>query len=349
MIPKTRGPVQTIPLHSEKEIRWQQLLAESKITLPELLDRLQLSPATNTSAAVTAANQQFPLRVPEPYLSRIKPDDAADPLLLQVLPQAVEMGITPGYKSDPLEEASHNPVPGLIHKYQSRVLVVLSGGCAINCRYCFRRHFPYEENQLGSNQWQQVVDYIKQDQRINEVIFSGGDPLATSDHRLQKLISSLTEIPHLQRLRIHSRLPIVIPQRVTTELIDALTHSRLQTLMVVHANHPNEIDDHVGKALQLMHQAGITVLNQSVLLKDVNDSTEPLVTLSERLFAFNVMPYYLHLLDRVQGAEHFEVSEQKAKKLILAMQAQLPGYLVPKLVREEPNKMSKTLIDLAFD
>lgn len=347
MIPKTRGSVQTIPLHSVKEITWQQLLAGSKLSTEELCARFKLS--YTSDSATDRAHAQFPLRVPEPYLERIEAGNPNDPLLLQILPQAEEMQIQTGYSADPLAENESNPVAGLVHKYKSRALVILSGGCAINCRYCFRRHFPYEENQLGSEQWQSILHYLMQDEDINEVIFSGGDPLATPDKRIKGFINDLAAIPHLKRLRIHSRLPIVIPQRVTDELITLLSESRLQTIMVVHANHRNEIDEHVGSALYRLNRAGITTLNQSVLLKGVNDSAEALITLSERLFEFNTLPYYLHLLDKVQGSRHFEIEDREAKKIMLELQASLPGYLVPKLVREEPNKPSKTLIDLRLD
>lgn len=347
MIPKMRGSVQTIPLQSVKDITWQQLLAGSKLSTEELCARFKL-PYSSDSGTIQA-HTQFPLRVPEPYLQRIEVGNPNDPLLLQILPQAQEMQVQPGYSSDPLAENENNPIAGLVHKYKSRALVILSGGCAINCRYCFRRHFPYEDNQLGSAQWQTILHYLEQDKDINEVIFSGGDPLATPDKRIRGFIKDLEKIPHIKRLRIHSRLPIVIPQRITDEFISLLSESRLQAIMVVHANHGNEINDEVGNALSRLNHAGITTLNQSVLLKGVNDSADALIALSERLFEFNTLPYYLHLLDKVQGSSHFEVEDMVAKKLILELQANLPGYLVPKLVREEPNKPSKTLIDLRLD
>lgn len=347
IIPKTRGSVQTIPLHSAKEITWQQLLAGSKLSTEELCARLKIT--YSNELATEQAASQFPLRVPEPYLERIEIGNPKDPLLLQILPQAQEMLVQPGYTSDPLDEAQSNPTAGLVHKYKSRVLVILSGGCAINCRYCFRRHFPYEENQLGSEQWQAILQYLAQDEAINEVIFSGGDPLATPDKRLEGFIKDLEAIPHLKRLRIHSRLPIVIPQRITDSLIRLLSETRLQTVMVVHANHANEIDQHVGNALLKLNQAGTITFNQSVLLKGINDSASNLIALSERLFEFNTLPYYLHLLDKVQGSKHFAIDDITAKKIMGELQANLPGYLVPKLVREEPSKPSKTLIDLRLD
>ncbi len=317
------------------------------MTLAELYSRLQLP--IQTTDGILSADAQFPLRVPEPYLQRIEPGNPVDPLLLQVLPQSVEMTLHEGYTNDPLEEAQSNPIPGLVHKYKSRVLIILSGGCAVNCRYCFRRHFPYEGNQLGKAQWLEILSYLQQDDQINEVIFSGGDPLATPDKRIQSFIHDLEKVPHLKRLRIHSRFPIVIPQRITEGLVSMLAKTRLQSIMVIHANHANEIDGNVEDALTKLHRAGVTLLNQTVLLKGVNDSATALTQLSERLFTAHTLPYYLHLLDKVQGAGHFDVDENKAKQLILALQANLPGFLVPKLVREEPNKPSKTLIDLKLD
>lgn len=342
MIPKTRVPVQTIPLRVDEEFSWQQLLAGASLSLPELYERLGLSLTANEEQL--SAAQSFAIRAPAPYLDRIEPGNAEDPLLLQILPQAREMQAVSGYHLDPLEESDSNPLPGLVHKYQSRVLLILSGACAINCRYCFRRHFPYSDNQLGKQQWQQILTYLQQNPKVNEVIFSGGDPLATPDQRLQKLLDDLAEIPHISRIRIHTRLPIVIPQRITDELLSTLTSTRLDCLMVIHANHPNEIDEAVSQQLLRVKSAGVTLLNQSVLLKGINDDAATLAALSEKLFSAGCLPYYLHLLDPVAGAAHFDCDEREGKNLIKAMQAQLPGYLVPKLVREVPDRPSKTLI-----
>lgn len=339
--------MQTIPLQLNEDFSWQRLLAGSNLTLQQLYQRLELAlPDCNKAVQ---ASEDFPLRVPEPYLQRIEPGNPDDPLLLQILPQAEETIAVPGYSVDPLQEANSNPLPGLVHKYQSRVLLILSGGCAINCRYCFRRHFPYNDNQMGKDQWQQILDYLRADTRINEVIFSGGDPLATPDKRLAGFIDDLEGIEHLQRLRIHSRLPVVIPQRITNELVNRLSQSRLQTLMVIHANHANEIDHCVAAALQQMQQAGIQLLNQTVLLKGINDDVDSLEQLSETLFRSQVMPYYLHMLDEVAGAAHFDVKLEQAQALIKALQARLPGYLVPRLVKEEAGKASKTLLNIHAD
>ncbi|MEH6626984.1 MAG: EF-P beta-lysylation protein EpmB [Motiliproteus sp.] len=311
---------------------WQQILASSVSDPRELLQRLQLPEELLTT--MTSAHGEFAVRVPEPYLQRIEPGNPKDPLLLQVLPRAQEMLQVAGFIKDPLAEQQANQHQGIIHKYQGRLLLIISGGCAINCRYCFRRHFPYGDNQLGKEEWSQALDYIRQDSSITEVIFSGGDPLATSDQRLASMINELDQIPHLKRLRIHSRLPVVIPQRITEELLNTLQQSRLDKVLVTHINHPKELDPIFKEAMSQLKLAGITLLNQSVLLKDINDNHETLCELSESLFEAGILPYYLHLLDPVAGASHFDVNEQQARKLVGQLCDQLPGYLVPKLVKE---------------
>ena len=329
---------------SVDSLTWQEQLTTSIRDPKELLRQLELDPNLFLEGAL-AANQDFALRVPLAYLQRIKKGDPSDPLLKQILPLPDELLPTPGYAEDPLAEQQTNPTPGLIHKYHGRVLLVLSPNCAINCRYCFRRHFPYQDNNPGRKEWQQALDYIANNSSITEVIYSGGDPLATSDKQLKWLTDQISEINHVQRLRIHSRLPIVIPDRMTQQCLDWLTSTRLLPSLVIHSNHPNELDHTVARVLQPFRQAGVTILNQTVLLAGINDSEETLRTLSEKLFQIGVLPYYLHQLDRVKGAAHFEVSDQKAKQLIKKLMATLPGYLVPKLVREIPNRPNKTPID----
>lgn len=284
----------------------------------------------------------FPLRVPQPYANRIEQGNPADPLLLQVLPLAIENKLVPGYVSDPLSEANTNIQPGIIHKYHGRVLLILAGSCAINCRYCFRRHFPYQENQNSTSEWLSSLDYIRQDSSISEVILSGGEPLINSDKTLQQLIHNIADIQHVKRLRIHTRLPVVIPQRVTDEMLNWLTETRLQPVLVIHVNHAAEIDEQVSDALMRMRSRGITLLNQSVLLKGVNDDLSVLKHLSERLFQAGVIPYYLHLLDKTQGTAHFDIPSIEAQQLLGQLSAQLPGYLVPKLVKEIAGKAAKT-------
>lgn len=323
---------------------WQSLLSSAISSLPELLARLELPNSLAEQGA--PASQEFSLRVPEPYLARIEKGNPNDPLLLQVLPQAQEMLAPKGFTKDPLAEMEANPLPGIIHKYRGRVLLVMTGACAINCRYCFRRHFPYQDNQISSEHWAKVLDYLRTDTSISEVIFSGGDPLATPDKRFARFVSDLEAIPHLQRLRIHSRLPVVIPQRITQTFIDTLANSRLHSVLVIHSNHANEIDSSTGNALKKLQHAGIIVLNQAVLLKGINDTLPAQKALHETLFRYGVLPYYLFVLDKVQGAAHFDIEDETAIALIKALQAELPGYLIPKLAREIPGKPSKTLLAL---
>ncbi len=325
------------PIHS-----WQEELIQSIRDPQQLLDYLQL-PQQLLPQAKTAADL-FGLRAPRPYLDRIAKGDLQDPLLRQILPIGDELIHTPGYSQDPLQEAANNKVQGLVHKYHGRVLLIVAPHCAINCRYCFRRAFPYDDNNPSRQQWQQVFDQIRADDSIKEVIFSGGDPLASPDRQLQWMVDQLLAIPHLKRLRVHTRLPVVIPQRITDETLNWLSGHRLQSLLVLHSNHANELDSEVGEAVARLRQAGVTVLNQAVLLKGVNDQLQSQVDLSERLFELGVLPYYLHLLDKVQGAAHFAVNDNDAIDLHRQMQARLPGFLVPKLAREEPGEPHKTLI-----
>jgi EF-P beta-lysylation protein EpmB len=270
--------------------------------------------------------------------------DAKDPLLRQVFPLTDESLEIEGYNSDPVGDALAERTEGLLHKYNGRALLVTTGACAIHCRYCFRRHYPYSASNPLARQWQETLATLKSDNSINEVILSGGDPLALSDDKLSQIAADIASIPHIKRLRIHSRLPLVIPDRVDTALLNWVSKTRLDVVMVIHANHANEIDMETAAALNRLTDAGCLMLNQSVLLKGVNDSVEALVDLSERLSELKVMPYYLHLLDKVQGAAHFDVPNEKGIELVDALRSRLPGYLVPRLVREISGEASKTLI-----
>lgn len=344
MIQRTAALIEarTVDTH---EPTWQQLLTNS-ITSPEaLLERLNLPPTLWRDGAETG-HALFPIRVPEPYADRMAMSDPNDPLLRQVLPLADESVSMPGFQTDPLEEESAIQTTGLIRKYKSRALLMVTGQCAINCRYCFRRHFPYDEHRLSPAQRENILTALNKDSDINEVIFSGGDPLVASDRLLSSWARSLTQIPHIRRIRIHTRLPVVIPQRVTQELIDWLADSRLQSVVVLHINHRNELDSRTQDALQRLKQAGVTLLNQSVILNGVNDDPQVLAELSERLFECGVLPYYLHAFDPVAGAHHFAVSDDRARAIVREMLAILPGFLVPRLVREVPDKPGKTPIDL---
>lgn len=327
-----------------KKHSWQTALTEAITDPKELLRLVKLDPELLLPAALKA-DQDFALKVPRKFIDKIAAGNIDDPLLKQILPIGDELMNSPLFSADPLAEKKANLMPGLLHKYKSRVLLILTGNCSINCRYCFRRHFSYDENRPKQQDWQKVFAYIHQHPEVNEIIFSGGDPLVMPDRALASLALQANNIPHLQTLRIHTRLPVMLPERITSEFLAWFTQSRLKPVMVLHINHPNEIDDELQQATQKMRQAGVTLLNQSVLLKGVNDDAMILKTLSEKLFhELDVLPYYLHVLDKVKGAEHFDVSDEEAKKIIRILSAELPGYLVPKLAREEAGKLSKTVL-----
>ncbi|MFC4253546.1 EF-P beta-lysylation protein EpmB [Sinimarinibacterium flocculans] len=321
---------------------WQHALREAFLRPAELLDFLELDPALPALAPALA--RDFPLRVPRGYASRMRKGDPLDPLFLQVWPASAEAAEVAGFGLDAVGDLQRLRDGGVVHKYDGRVLVMTTGACAIHCRYCFRRHFPYSDHLAARDHWRAALDTIAGDDSIREVILSGGDPLSLSDDKLGELVDALDGIPHLRRLRIHTRQPIVLPERIDERLLGWLGRSRLQKIMVLHANHPRELDDDVARALQPLRHAGVTLLNQSVLLRRINDDAGTLVALSERLCECGVLPYYVHLLDRVRGTAHFEVEEAAARALMEALLARLPGYLVPRLVREEPGRTSKTPI-----
>jgi EF-P beta-lysylation protein EpmB len=319
---------------------WQAELADSFTDPVELLAFLELDAVD--LPALYESSRRFPFRVTRSYAGRMGKGDPADPLLRQVLPLGQELMEQAGFVADPVGDLPAVSTPGLLHKYQGRVLLITTGACAIHCRYCFRREFPYESNMLGRRRAEEALDAVAGDANIREVILSGGDPLVLSDERLVRLVESIGAIPHVERLRIHTRLPIVLPSRITVELIRCLAESRLRTVLVIHANHPDEFDPSVKKALDRLREAGITLLNQSVLLKGINDEANTLVRLSETLFEHGVLPYYLHLLDKARGTAHFDVPVERARELLLILRERLPGYLVPRMVREkagEPFKM----------
>ena len=334
MIPK-------IALQVERD--WQKELASSFVNPIDLLDYLQLD--AKDFLQDVKARTLFPMRVPLPFAQRMEKGKVNDPLFKQVFTVAEEFVEAPGFISDPLQE-HNNEVEGLLHKYESRALLIVRGGCAVNCRYCFRRDFPYAGNSLNKAGWLKILDYLKQDTKINEVILSGGDPLMAKDDFLSWLVAQIESITSIKRIRIHTRLPVVIPSRVTEELIEWFACTRLKPVMVLHINHASEIDTAVAEKMQLLRDAGVTLLNQAVLLKGVNDDVESQVSLSESLFEANILPYYLHLLDKVRGASHFDVSEEIAKTILGDMIKRLPGFLVPKLVREIGGQPGKTPIDL---
>jgi EF-P beta-lysylation protein EpmB len=290
---------------------------------------------------LAAAAGDFPMLVPRSYAARIIPGDADDPLLRQVLPRAEEHQPAICFTSDPVGDLAAETGRGVLHKYQGRVLLVLTGACAVNCRYCFRRHYPYNTASASPREWQSALATIAADPTIEEVLLSGGDPLVLDDELLADLTQGIESIPHVRRLRIHTRLPIVVPERVTARLIDVLTLTRLHTVVVVHANHANELNHEVADALQRLKASGTLLLNQAVLLRGVNDSVMTQRALCERLIELGVLPYYLHQLDRVAGAQHFEVPVAEGLEIIRELRSQLPGYMVPRYVQEiagEPNK-----------
>jgi EF-P beta-lysylation protein EpmB len=321
---------------------WQIELARSVRDVAELCRLVGLGSAV-AEAAGEAANG-FPVLVPRPYLARIQRGDAANPLLKQVLPSPAELDQTPGFTADPLGEAARLCAHGLLWKYQNRVLMVSASGCAVHCRFCFRRHFLCNEGIQSPKKWGEVLERIAAEPSFHEVILSGGDPLILPDDELARLSARLEQIPHVRRLRIHTRMPIVIPQRVCDELVSWMKGTRLSTLMVVHINHPAEIDGDVAAALGRLIDAGVPLLSQSVLLAGVNDDLETLMELYERLADLRVMPYYLHQLDPVAGAAHFEVPVVKGKELVAGLRKRLPGYAVPRYVRETPGGEAKEML-----
>jgi EF-P beta-lysylation protein EpmB len=305
----------------------------------QLLDYLQLDPSIYKDP--TPAIQQFSLLVPREFAALVERGNPHDPLLLQVLPQATETESATGFSQDPLGEQSTCMQPGLLHKYAGRVLWITTAACAIHCRYCFRRHYPYSEAATDEKGWHRALQQVSSDPSISEFILSGGDPLMLTDERLAQMVADLEAIPHLMRLRIHSRLPLILPQRITDGLVDIFTNTRLQSLLVTHCNHAREISPEVAPAMARLREAGVTILNQAVLLRGVNNSTEALCELSNALFKANIMPYYLHLLDRVAGAAHFALPLEEAKRLQQSLWQHLPGYLVPKVVYEQIGAKSK--------
>ncbi len=325
----------------QKTQSWQQELAEGFNNIAEICKYLNI---TLETAKYIEHSPNFPVRVPREFVDRMRKGDLNDPLLKQILPTKKESLNTPGYTYDPVGDLASMTESSVIHKYFGRVLLITTGSCAINCRYCFRRNFPYNDFQLSTKKHQKAINYIATHQDISEVILSGGDPLLLSDQKLIALIKKIESIPHIKRIRIHSRIPIVLPHRITDELCDKLSNIEKDLILVVHSNHSNELNEKVKIACQRLKSAHITLLNQAVLLKGINDKAEQLCTLHEKLFTFQVMPYYLHLLDKATGTAHFEVSHHDGIKLMNQIKAILPGYLVPKLVTEQAGAANKIVI-----
>ena len=328
--------------HLITQKNWQTQLSDAVSSIDELLAMLQLESLRDQVYVPT----HFKLRVPRAFVAKMRVGDANDPLLRQILPDQREQIKVTGYVTDPLGENDHNPSKGILHKYQSRVLLTITGACAIHCRYCFRQHFDYNANMPSAGTQIATQAYIRAHPEIDEIILSGGDPLSVSNRRLFAWLDTIEALEQITTIRLHTRLPIVIPERLDHELLDRLAQSRCRIVMVVHCNHANEIDALTAQTLQRANSVGITMLNQTVLLKGINDSVEAQVDLSRRLFSAGVLPYYLHVLDKVAGGAHFDLSEQVAIELYWALLKHLPGYLVPKLVRELTNRPFKVPIDI---
>ncbi len=331
MIPATSAPPQPAA-------DWRQLWRDAVTDARELLHLLDLD---HLAERLPAHDAGFPLRVPRGFIARMHRGDPCDPLLLQVLPQMAECDVVPGFDLDAVGDLDARAAHGVLHKYQGRALLIASGSCAVNCRYCFRRHFPYGEEIAAAAQRREALEYLRRDASISELILSGGDPLSLATAKIAEWSRGIEGIEHLRRLRIHSRLPVVLPERVDDAFCAWLASLPQQKVVVIHANHANELDAAVERACARLREAGALLFNQSVLLRGINDTAEALAALSERLIACGVVPYYLHQLDRVRGTAHFEVADERALALMDTLRARLPGYLVPRLVREVAGADSK--------
>jgi EF-P beta-lysylation protein EpmB len=327
------------------ELGWRAELAHGFRNPAELLGALGLRAADCNLAPAQMATDgsvAFPLRVPRGFVARMRQGDPLDPLLLQILPTLAESVPSAGFVGDPVGDLASTRTPGLLQKYAGRALLITTGACAIHCRYCFRREYPYAEHSATASQLGSALLAIAADTSLEEIILSGGDPLILHEQRLENLLEALDRMPHVQRIRLHSRVPVVLPERIDDRLLAVLGRLRARVVVVIHANHANELDEQVARALRALAAVTGTVFNQSVLLRGINDSPEALIALSRALFAAGVIPYYLHQLDPVAGAAHFAVSDAQAKELAAAVSVALPGYLVPRLVRETPGAGSKT-------
>ena len=327
-----------IPHSSQKAQKstWQSLLKRSIVDPVQLLNFVEIDPCL-----VDWINPHFKLKVPLGFAKKIVKGCLEDPILKQILPLSKENIVSENYDIDPLKERSQNPLPGLIHKFKSRVLVMPATRCPIHCRYCFRRHFPYDNNNINLKQFAAIGNYIEADPNINEIVLSGGDPLYASDHYLHLIIKQLTRSNQIKIIRFHSRFPITMPERIDSSFIDMLAQIPQKIVLVVHCNHPQELCEEIRQAVIRLKQANVTVLNQGVILKGINDDVSTLKTLSYRLFECGIMPYYMNQLDLVSGSAHFEVEKSTLLSLQRALLAELPGYLVPKFVQEQPFTASK--------
>jgi len=325
-----------------ESVSWRRAMKTAIRDPVELCRALQL-PLEYEAGAIRAA-RAFPVFAPRAFVAKMQLGNPNDPLLRQVLPLDEEMTDSIDFVRDPVGDNAATLTPGLVKKYHGRALLITTGACAVHCRYCFRRHFPYDQAPSSVDDWQPAFDKIAADPTIEEVLLSGGDPLTLVDSQLAGLATRLAEIQHVKRLRLHTRLPIMIPERLTDELLAWLQGTRLVPIVVVHANHAAELDEAVAHSLARLTDCGIPLLNQAVLLRGVNDNVNALADLSRRLIDLRVMPYYLHQLDRVTGAAHFEVPLEQGLELVEQLRTLLPGYGVPRYVQEVPSNLSKTVL-----
>ena len=332
------------PVPSSQPCGWRSALRDAVTSPDELVELCELDSTWVRPAR--AAAQRFPLRVPREFIARMRRGDPADPLLRQVLPLACELEECAGFVDDPVGDLDARAGRGLLRKYEGRALLIATGACAVHCRYCFRRNFPYGEESATRSGFTEALRRVQADESLNEIILSGGDPLTLSDRRLAGFAHDLQGIAHVKRLRIHTRLPVVVPQRIDEEFLNWWTSLSIDKVLVIHANHAREIDSCVRESLARLRDGRTVLLNQTVLLRGVNDDSESLIELSEILFESGVLPYYLHLLDPVSGAHHFDVPEAEARDYVSKMSERLPGYLVPRLVREIPGAPAKAIVPL---
>ncbi len=326
------------PLRAEGD--WRQQIRQAVRTPAALLEFLGLPVGPDHTDPEVA----FPMRVPLAFARRMRPGDRSDPLLLQVLPDADESRAASGFGPDPVGDMASRQAPGVLHKYAGRVLLIATGACAIHCRYCFRQQFPYAEERAPGRRWQQAMEYLTAAEDVEEIILSGGDPLMLSTRQLSGLSEQLALLPGIKRLRLHTRMPVTLPDRITPAFLTWVEQLPRPLVLVIHANHAAEFDHTVDLALLKLRKRGVHLLNQAVLLAGINDQPDVLVNLMERSFLAGALPYYLHLLDRVHGAQRFEVDLGRARALMESLRLRLPGYLVPRLVREEQGQPYKTPI-----
>lgn len=342
-MPPSRSSAQSVDRRNwNSGLTWRQELARGFSSIPELLAELELDP--DVAEVPADVLRKFPLRVPRGFAARMQKGDRNDPLLRQVLPISDEGRVVPGFSDDPVGDLASARGRGVLQKYHGRALLLVTGACAVHCRYCFRRAYPYDEGALSERQFDSVIAMLQTDTSISEVILSGGDPLSLTDRKLESLLLPLNRIPHIRRIRIHTRLPVVLPERVDSGLTRTLSRMTKPLIVVLHTNHANEIDDSMAAAISRLSPLVSMLMNQAVLLRGVNDSSAELVALSERLFEVGVTPYYLHQLDPVTGAAHFQVDDKTALELVSGAARNLPGYLVPKLVKEIQGAPAKVLL-----